>query len=33
MNMGHETEVPVYEENGFLRIPYLKSRWEENHRI
>lgn len=23
-DMGHETEVPVYEENGFLRIPYLK---------
>lgn len=23
-DMGHEVETPVYEKNGFLRIPYLK---------
>lgn len=23
-DMGHEVETPVYEKDGFLRIPYLK---------
>lgn len=23
-DMGHEIETPVYEKDGFLRIPYLK---------
>lgn len=23
-DMGHKVETPVYEEGGFLRIPYLK---------
>ena len=29
-DMGHETEVPVYEQDEFLRIPYLKVDGKKN---